>query len=63
MRVEFEVSGAPALLSEAGQTVLKIPATGVLRTSSPEQYGWAKDRYYYYFNAGSGHFLIPALEA
>jgi len=53
VRVEFEVSGAPALLSEAGQTVLKIPATGVLRTSSPEPYGWAKDRYYYYSNAGS----------
>jgi hypothetical protein len=53
VRVDFEVSGAPALLSEAGQTVLKIPATGVLRTSSPEQYGWAKDRYYFSSNAGS----------
>lgn len=53
VRVEFEVSGAPALLSKAGQPVLKVPATGVLRTSSPEQYGWAKDRYYFYSNAGS----------
>ncbi len=53
VRVEFEVSGAPALLSEAGQTVLKIPATGMLRTSSPEQYGWANDCYYFYSNAGS----------
>jgi hypothetical protein len=53
VRVEFEVSGAPPLLSEAGQTVLKVPATGVLRTSSPEQYGWAKDYYYFYSNTGA----------
>ena len=53
VRVEFEVSGAPPLLSDAGQTVLKIPATGVLRTSSPEQYGWAEDYYYFYSSTGS----------
>jgi hypothetical protein len=53
VRVEFEVSGAPPLLSEAGQTVLKIPATGMLSTSSPEQYGWAKDFYCFYSSDGS----------
>jgi hypothetical protein len=47
VRVEFEVSGAPQLPSEAGQTVLKIPASGILKTSSPEQYGWARDSYFY----------------
>jgi hypothetical protein len=56
VRVEFEISGAPPLLSEAGQTVLKIPASGVLRTSSPEQYGWAKDYYYFYSSTGSRPF-------
>ena len=47
VRVEFEVPGAPPLPIEAGQYVLRIPADGILRTSSPEQYGWAKDHYYY----------------
>ena len=48
IRVEFEVKGAPPLPIEEGQYVLKIPSGGVLRTSSPEQYGWAEDHYYYY---------------
>lgn len=52
VRVEFEVSGAPQLSSEAGQTVLKIPSDGVLRTSAPERYGWALDSYYFYSDAG-----------
>lgn len=37
---------------EGGQYVLKIPSDGVLRTSSAEQYGWAKDEYYYYSAQG-----------
>ena len=45
------VSGAPQLSSEAGQTVFGIPADGVLRTSAPEQYGWAQDSYYFYSGA------------
>jgi uncharacterized protein DUF6843 len=52
-RVEFEVSGQPPLPSEAGQTVLKIPSSGTLRTSSPEEYGWARDYYYFYSDSGS----------
>ncbi|MGB6404296.1 MAG: hypothetical protein WA899_14445 [Candidatus Sulfotelmatobacter sp.] len=48
VRIEFEVQGAPPLPMEGGQYVLKIPSGGVLRTSSAEQYGWAKDHYYYY---------------
>jgi len=47
IRAEFEVQGAPPLPMEDGEYVLKIPANGVLRTSSREQYGWAKDHYYY----------------
>jgi len=45
--VEFEVSGAAPLPIEGGQYVIKIPPNGILQTSSPEQYGWAKDHYDY----------------
>ncbi len=57
IRVEFEVPGAPPLPMESGQYVLKIPPGGVLQTSSAEQYGWAKDSYFYY--AGQGARPIP----
>jgi hypothetical protein len=57
VRVEFEVPGAPALQSGAGQTALEIPSSGILQTSSPEQYGWARD--YYYFRSSSGLRTIP----
>ena len=52
VRVEFEVPGAPPLPSEAGQTVLKIPPSGMLKTSSREPYGWAKDHYDFYTETG-----------
>ena len=57
VRVEFEVPHEPLLPMEGGQTVLKIPPSGVLKTSSPEQYGWAKDSYSYY--SGAGERLLP----
>jgi hypothetical protein len=46
------VRGAPPLPTEGGQYVFKIPSDGVLRTPSAEQYGWAKDQYYYYSAQG-----------
>jgi hypothetical protein len=52
VRVEFEIPGTPALPTERGQTVIKIPPSGILRTSSPEQYGWARDTYALYSSAG-----------
>jgi hypothetical protein len=52
VRVEFEVPGAPPLPQEAGQYVFKIPTDGILRTSSPEQYGWAEDHYFYRSSQG-----------
>lgn len=52
VRVEFGVSGAKSLPIEAGQAVAKFPVSGVLSTSSPAQYGWAKDFYFYYSDAG-----------
>lgn len=58
VRVEFEAQGAPPLPMEGGHYVLKIPPDGVFRTSSAEQYGWAKDHYYYY--SAQGERVIPA---
>ena len=52
IRVEFEVQGAPPLSTEGGEYVVRIPADGILRTSSPEQYGWALDHYYSYSAEG-----------
>jgi hypothetical protein len=53
IRIEFEVQGAPPLPIEVGEYILKIPPDGVLRTSSAEQYGWARDHYYYYSAQGT----------
>src|SRR5580704_8438072 len=52
IRVEFEVQGSPPLPMEGGGYILRIPDDGVLRTSSTEQFGWAKDHYYYYSAQG-----------
>src|SRR5579864_6400695 len=52
VRVEFEIPGAPPLPQKAGQTLVKIPTSGALKTSSPEQYGWARDSYAFYSGAG-----------
>jgi hypothetical protein len=52
VQVEFGVPGAKILPIESGQAVVKFPASGVLATSSPAQYGWAKDSYFYYSDAG-----------
>jgi hypothetical protein len=53
IRIDFEVQGAPPLPIEGGESILKIPPDGVLRTSSAEQYGWARDHYYYYSAQGT----------
>jgi hypothetical protein len=47
VRVEFQSSGAPPAPVENGEYVFQIPPSGLLKTSSSEQYGWAKDRYFY----------------
>jgi hypothetical protein len=52
VRVEFEVPGAPTLQGGTDQTTLEIPPSGVFRTSSPEQYGWARDSYYVHSSTG-----------
>lgn len=55
VRVDFEVAGASPLAIEDGHTVLRIPPSGKLTTSSPEQFGIEKDRYFFY----SGDTLKP----
>lgn len=46
-RVQYDVPGAPPLPVEQGKYVLKFPADGLLKTSSPERFGWAKDEFFY----------------
>lgn len=58
VRVEFGVSNAPPLPLVAGDYVFRIPVSGLLMTSTPEQYGWAKDRYYY--SSKDGVRILPA---
>ena len=53
VRVEFDVSGAPPLPLEGGEYLFKFSPSGLLRTSSPEEFGWAKDRYFYYSDTGT----------
>lgn len=57
VRVEFQVAGAPPTPVERGQYVFRIPPDGMLRTSSPEKYGWSKDEYYY--DSGRGLRRLP----
>jgi uncharacterized protein DUF6843 len=53
VRIEFQVVGAPVLPIERGVDVFRIPPSGLLRTSSPEEFGWAKDQYRYYSEKSS----------
>jgi hypothetical protein len=52
VRVEFQETGAPVTPEERNQYVYRIPPGGILRTSSPERYGWAKDEYFYRSDGG-----------
>jgi len=53
VRVEFQVNGAPPLPVDGGEYLFKFPPSGLLRTSSSEQYGWARDHYFYYSEKGA----------
>jgi uncharacterized protein DUF6843 len=52
-RVDFEVNDAPSLPMEKGEYVVKFRSSGLLRTSSPEEYGRANDHYFYYSDNGT----------
>lgn len=48
VRIDYKVKEAPALPIEEGFYLIKFPPDGHLRTSTPNEYGWATDEYYYY---------------
>jgi hypothetical protein len=56
VKVEYE-RNAPPLAMSNGKYVCRIPASGVLATSSPLEDGWAKDEYLYYSEDGSTEVL------
>lgn len=43
--VEYEVKDAPPLELRDGYRVLPVPSSGILKTSSGQQQGWARDVY------------------
>ena len=53
VRVEFQIKDAPPLPVEGGEYLFKLPPSGLLRTSSSEEYGWAEDHYFYYSEKGT----------
>ncbi|MGA9132084.1 MAG: DUF6843 domain-containing protein [Terriglobales bacterium] len=61
VRVEFQVNGASPMPVEGGEYLFTFPPSGVLRTSSSEEYGWAKDHYFYYSEKGTR--MLPATSA
>jgi hypothetical protein len=56
IKVEYG-RNAPPLEMLNGKYVCRIPASGVLATSSPLEEGWAKDEYLYYSEDGSTEVL------
>jgi hypothetical protein len=48
VRIEFEQPEAASLPKREGRLVIRIPPSGVLRTSSSFEVGWARDRYLAY---------------
>jgi hypothetical protein len=53
VQVEFQVPDASVLPVIDGESVYKFPRSGLLTTSSSEEYGWAKDHYFYYSEEGT----------
>lgn len=51
--VEFAVPGAPALPDDHGVRLIRVPAGGVVRTSSPQQVGRLDNRFYFVDAAGA----------
>src|SRR5262249_19045994 len=56
VKIEYGRSAPPLEISN-GKYVCRIPAGGVLATSSPLEEGWAKDEYFYYSEDGSTEVL------
>src|SRR5688572_24016499 len=48
IRIEFNFKDAAALPIEDGYYLCRFPLTGDVSTSTPIEYGWGKDEFYYY---------------
>ena len=48
VKIYFNVQDAPPVPIEDGYYLFKLPASGVLQTSSTMEYGWANDEYFYF---------------
>lgn len=48
VKIYFKVKDAPALPVEDGCDLFKFSETGILKTSSEMETGWARDEYFYY---------------
>jgi hypothetical protein len=57
VEVKYAAQNEPALKKKDGKYICRIPANGLLKTSSPLEAGWAKDEYFYYAEGGSIHVL------
>jgi hypothetical protein len=55
--VRFGDKDANELEVRDGSRICKIPDVGLLRTSSPTEEGWARDKYFYYSQDGTLHEL------
>ena len=53
VEVDYGETNAPSLQMDGKTYVCRIPANGILDTSTPLEEGWAKDEYFYYSPDGS----------
>jgi len=56
IKIEYGRNATPLEVSK-GKYICRIPASGVLATSSPLEEGWANDEYFYYSEDGSTEVL------
>jgi hypothetical protein len=61
VRIEFQVPGSQPVPIDRDRYVFTIPPDGVLKTSSPEKFGYGKDEYFY--NSGSHPRSLPSQSA
>jgi hypothetical protein len=53
VRIDFRVEGAPKLSLDDDHYIFKFPTTGIVKTSSALEEGYAEDKYFYYSTSGS----------
>jgi hypothetical protein len=53
VEIRYDEKNASVLPMDHGMFSFRIPTTGILKTSSPLEQGWANDEYFYYSEDGS----------